>query len=470
VIVGLLAVVAVLSVRTHCDDPDMWWHLKLGQIIWTTRTIPLSDLFSYTTNHQASIPQEWLAQLTLYGAYKWAGYSGLMLWLCFFTTALLVAGYGLCVLYSGNAKVAFAGAMVIWLFATVGLAARPQLIGYLLLIAELALIHLGRTRNPRWFFWLPLLFALWINCHASFFFGLIVAGSILFASLYSFQAGSLVAPRWDPRCRRMLAMALVLAAAALFLNPDGIRQIQYPLDTLLHQPLGLSSVSEWKAPQFTDARGVALLAVLLCIFLLVAIRRSELLLDEFQLLAIGTWMALTHARMLFVFGILAAPILSRQLASAFPGHFTGKNRIWLNAMILGASLMAIGWAFPGRQSLEKQVEMASPVKAVEFIKANHLAGPMLNDYVYGGYLIWAAPEYPVFVDGRADVFEWTGVLEEYENWAALQNDPNVLLQKYRIRFCLLNRQSAMVRVLPLLPEWKLVYADGNSVIFLRATN
>ena len=32
---------------------------------------------------------------------------------------------------------------------------------------------------------------------------------------------------------------------------------------------------------------------------------------------------------------------------------------------------------------------------------------MLNEYVYGGYLIWAAPENPVFVDGRADIFEWT---------------------------------------------------------------
>jgi hypothetical protein len=29
----------------------------------------------------------------------------------------------------------------------------------------------------------------------------------------------------------------------------------------------------------------------------------------------------------------------------------------------------------------------------------------LNGYIFGGYLIWAAAEDPVFVDGRADVFE-----------------------------------------------------------------
>jgi hypothetical protein len=33
----------------------------------------------------------------------------------------------------------------------------------------------------------------------------------------------------------------------------------------------------------------------------------------------------------------------------------------------------------------------------------------LNDYIFGGYLIWAAPEYRAFVDGRADVFECTGL-------------------------------------------------------------
>ena len=37
---GLLVVLAVLSVRARFDDPDMWWHLRTGQIIWTTRTVP----------------------------------------------------------------------------------------------------------------------------------------------------------------------------------------------------------------------------------------------------------------------------------------------------------------------------------------------------------------------------------------------------------------------------------------------
>ena len=124
---------AVVTVRSRFDDPDMWWHLKSGEIISTTTIIPTTDIFSYTTNHHASVPHEWLSQVFIYGAYKAGGYSGLMLWLCILTSCLLVAGYALCSLYSGNAKVGFAGAMVLWLFSTVGLAIRPHMVGYLLL-------------------------------------------------------------------------------------------------------------------------------------------------------------------------------------------------------------------------------------------------------------------------------------------------------------------------------------------------
>jgi hypothetical protein len=117
--------------------------------------------------------------------------------------------------------------------------------------------------------------------------------------------------------------------------------------------------------------------------------------------------------------------------------------------------------------LAAQVEQKSPVKAVEFMQAHHLSGNMLNEYVFGGYLIWAAPEDPVFIDGRGDVFEWTGVLGEFGKWATLESDPNALLDKYRISFCLLSRSSPMARVLRLLPNWKTVYADNLSVIVMR---
>lgn len=92
---------------------------------------------------------------------------------------------------------------------------------------------------------------------------------------------------------------------------------------------------------------------------------------------------------------------------------------------------------------------------------------MLNDYNYGGYLTWAAPKQPVFIYGGGDIVDWNGVVEEFLTWATLQSDPKTLLENYKIDFCLLAKQSPMVRVLPLLGNWKSIYTDANSVIFVR---
>ncbi len=464
---SLLVVLAVLTARARFNDPDMWWHLKTGQIIWTTRTIPTTDLFSFTTNHHAWVPHEWLSQVSIYGAYRLGGYPGLMLWLCFFTAAIFIAGYALCSLYSGSAKVGWLGALIIWFCSTGGLAIRPQMIGYLLLVVELLLLRLGSTRNPRWFFWLPPLFAVWVNCHGSFFLGILVAAVFCFCSFLSFRMGPLVSSRWEPRRSRMLALALGLSVAALFFNPVGMQQVLYPLNTMMHQSIGLSQVEEWQPLLLSSPRGLGFVGILACIVLVLIVRRAELFLPELLLLAVGAEFAVSHRRMMFVFGILVAPVLSRLLATLWDGHDAEQDHPIINAVFIAASLVVAFLAFPNRQNLLRQVNVGNPVKAVEFIKAHHLSGRMLNDYGYGGYLIWAAPEYPVFVDGRADVFEWTGVLEEFGRWATLQSDPNTLLNKYGIEFCLLGRQSPMAHVLPVMQGWKAIYTGNNSIIFER---
>jgi hypothetical protein len=466
----LLIVLATSTVRSRFDDPDMWWHLKTGRIIWTTHTIPTTDVFSYTTHHHAYVAHEWLSQLLIYGAYKIGGYPGLMLWFCCFTSALLIAGYILCSLYANNPKTGLLGAMTIWIFATVGLAIRPQMIGYLLLIIELLLIHLGRTRNRRWFFALPPLFAVWVNCHGSFFLGLLVGGAFLLSSFSYFQVGSLISPRWATSVRRTFSQMMALSVLALFCNPIGFKQVLYPLDTLLHQAVGLSQVEEWQPLQITDMRGFALLGILASIALIVIVRHSELMWHELLTLAMGTWLAVSHRRMLFVFGILAAPVLSRLLSDFWDGFSLEKDHPIPNSILITASLLIVVWMFPSQAALAKQVSQGSPVKAVEFIKVNHLSGRMLNEYVYGGYLIWAAPENPVFVDGRADVFEWTGVLAELTRWERLEENPNALLEKYQIDFCLLARRSPMVTVMSLLKDWRIAYQDDDSVIFTRTAS
>jgi len=73
----------------------------------------------------------------IYGAYRLSGYSSLMLWLCFFTASLLIAGYTHCSLYSGNSKTALLGSSDDLVVRDRRLCNSTQMIGYLLLVVEL---------------------------------------------------------------------------------------------------------------------------------------------------------------------------------------------------------------------------------------------------------------------------------------------------------------------------------------------
>lgn len=463
-----LAVLALLTVRGRLNDPDFWWHLKTGEIIWTTHAIPRVDVFSYTTHHHAWIPHEWLAQWTLYGSWHAAGYSGIMLWLWLATTLLFVAVYALCALYSGNAKVAFLGGLMVWFFSTVGLAPRPHLLGYLLLTCELLLLHLGRTRNPRWFLALPPLFALWVNVHGSFFMGMAVLAIFLACSLRSFTSELLVNAPWTPRSRHLLWIAAALSVLSLFLNPVGVDQVLYPLNVMLQQPLGVAAVEEWQPPQFSsDPRAMGLLLITGCLLALPLLRRQAWRVEELLLLALAFASALGHSRMLFVFGVLAAPQVCRMFANDWDTYVAAKDRPLPNAVLMLLAGAVLFLAFPSSRDLSQQVDQGNPSRAVAFIRHAGLTGNMLNEYTEGGYLVWALPEHPVFVDGRGDVYEWTGVLREFGAWATLQSDPQALLQKYQVNFCLLSQAAPMAHVFPYLPGWNKVYADERSVIFAR---
>lgn len=462
-----LVALAALTVRSRFNDPDLWWHLRTGQIIWNGRAIPRTDLLSFTTGQHAWVAHEWLSQLSMYAAWRAGSYSGLMLWFCLAVAALLVIQYTLCYLYSGNAKAAFLGALITWFFATVGLAIRPQLVGFIFLACELLILHMGRWRDRRWFYLLPLLFALWVNTHGSFFLGMIVLAAVLASGSFEVNAGLLQSRVFDPARRKILLWVFTLSSAALFANPVGWQLLAYPLRTIFDWRMQLGAVMEWQRLSFDDPRAFGLIALAGAILLIALIRRTVLYVDEAVLLAVAFGMAVLHQRLLFASGIMATPILCRQLAGMWERFPRVRDRTLPNAILIFTSLGVTIAAFPSPASLAAQVRRGNPVEAVDFIRRTHLSGRMLNDYVYGGYLSWALPDQKVFIDGRADVYAWTGVFEDYGRWATLRDDPNRLLDRYSVDWCLLSQSAPLTRVMRYLPGWSERYFDSQSAIFIR---
>ena len=91
---------------------------------------------------------------------------------------------------------------------------------------------------------------------------------------------------------------------------------------------------------------------------------------------------------------------------------------------------------------------------------------MMNDYDFGGYLIWAAPERKVFIDGRSDMYEPAGVMAEYTDWIDLHDSRNIL-DKYKVSYCLLARKARITAAMVKMPGWKQLYADNKAVVLAR---
>lgn len=463
-----LIVVVAGTVRGRFDDPDLWWHLKTGQLVWTNHSVPSTETFSFPSAGHFWIAHEWLGELTIYAAYHWRGYTGVMLWLVGAASLLIVLLYSLCCLYSGNPKISFLGGIVGWFFATMGMAARPALLGHLLLVFELLLLHLGRTRDRKWFWGLPVVFALWVNCHASYPFGLVVLGVTVASGFLDWNAGPLVSTAWPVRSRKTAMLASIASLAALFCNPLGWKLLTFPVNALFlplfhHSAQTSYLIEEFLPLSLFSVRGAGLLLVAASIGLAAA-KGIKLRLYEAILVSIAALMAAQHARMVFLFGIVAAPVFCRVLSGFWVRHDSRPDRPVMNGICMMLAVIAVIVSFPSRSELTAQIARNSPVGAAQFVRKAHLSGPMLNEYRFGGYLIWALPEHPVLVDGRGID---PAVVVENLRGTLVQQDPQILLQKYHIQFCILDKESPLGYVLSYLPGWRKAYGDAVAAVFIH---
>jgi len=97
--------------------------------------------------------------------------------------------------------------------------------------------------------------------------------------------------------------------------------------------------------------------------------------------------------------------------SMAPGYDKTRDQYLLNfALMLGMAIAVVHY-FPPRTDIEKAVADKFPVQALTYLRDHPVPGPMLNSYGFGGYLILSG--YKTFIDGRSELFEQTGVLDDY---------------------------------------------------------
>ena len=81
---------------------------------------------------------------------------------------------------------------------------------------------------------------------------------------------------------------------------------------------------------------------------------------------------------------------------------------------------------------------------------------------------WNAPELKPFIDGRADIFTYNGILDDHAKVMGMDK-PLETLDKYRIDYALLQPNKPLVYLLEHSPTWHSIYTDNVAVLFERTT-
>ena len=452
---------------TVLRDPDIWWHLRNAELLISTHHFIRADVASFTTYGQPWIDPEWLAEVPYYFGFRLLGERGIFL-VMLFAVELVIAGVlSLGYRRTGDAKAAFLASWVAVLFAAINIGPRTILFGWICFLVEMLLLEAFRKgKDHTW--WLPPLFALWINLHGSWMIGLAFFTLFIASGLTGGSWGSIEAKRWSPSQLRKLASVGAASLAMLFVNPYGWRLVVYPLDLIFRQRLNVAVIEEWQSIDFQNFNGVVLFIVVTFILVLTLAKRRAWQLQDLLFALLAFYAAVTHRRFLFLAGMVVCPILAEELAGAvFRPYDQERNRPVLNALVMAGFCIFGILHIPTSATLRAMETQHFPAAALPELNRCCKQGRLLNQFEWGGYLIWNARDIPVFIDSRTDIFEYHGVLADYLSAVSL-NDTLAILDRYRIDSVLLEPNASMIYLLKRTPGWKVQYEDGVSVLLVRA--
>ena len=426
---ALLGAVLILVAAVGLDalsDPDVWWHIRLGDWIIAHHQIPAGELFAYTAFGNPLVAHEWLSEV-IFAALAAAGglaivtfVMGAVAWGGMFATLLRgrMRGAGPVVLAVGLAL----GARV----AEPVLGTRPQIFTFALVCWTLWIAESYLRSGGRRVWLLPPLFLLWANLHAGFIAGIgflaIVLAAEMIKQRWSFGA---VAP---PKRIKGLAVALGASAVAACINPYGPSLFVFAATTGATERL--KGIIEWQSPNFSDPAEWVLLALLLTFVALIVVTlarrelRGRFELRDVALAGAGAVLALTSVRNTAICVAVMVPPWMAMAADVVRGYEARRSRPRTaraaGTPLMGAVLIAAAVAGVGvvgvrvhNNATPQGIAAAYPSCATAVLAKSPTTQRVFTAYGTGGYVIYRLwPHASVYEYGES-ISLGTGVFDEY---------------------------------------------------------
>jgi len=397
-----------ITTRLPVGDSDVFWHLVLGrQALQGTIGVPeaVSGL-SWTASSYLGSTDQWLGQAVLALGYAAAGWRGIVA-LRAIAVALLIGIIVYTALRERPTRplVAVLAALPAIALSRFIWAERPELFGFVCFALLVLLLRAGRSGSDRALYWIPALILVWANLHGSFALGVVLTALVAIEGAVA-----------QPARRRMYVVAAIGTFVASLLTPAGAGTWTAPAFHLLNPP---RQIQEWAVPDVTTLPGMIFSVALLATFAVAFLARTRSAREAVLLLPV-LFISLTAVRQMPLLPIVAAPYLAAYGGEALSelaallrvrvprGAFTSRQParvVDLGALVIGGIVFALAAA----TGTDAPALDGFPTAAVPLLRPG--AG-LLNQYDWGGYLIWSAPGTPVFADGRLIPFLGP-VLDDY---------------------------------------------------------
>jgi hypothetical protein len=435
------------------NDGDTFFHIAAGTRMLADHAVLYSDPFSYTFAGASWEAHEWLAEVAMAASYQLGGWSLLLVLFAVVaasTAGLLAYHLGRWLDWRAHALITILALSCM----TPSLLARPHLFALPLLELWTAGLVIARSKRCAPSFALLPLMALWANIHGSFLLGLALVAGLGLEAIASDKDRVTALRQWGS-----FAAGSVVAA---LLNPHGLAGLLFPLH--MTAAAALSHVAEWQPTDFSQFQPFEFV-MLAAIYVFTT--RGVKLPPWRALIVLGLlYMALLHQRHQIVFALAAPLLLAEPLARAFGKSGTSPSRdatklstalsLAMVALVIGTAALRL--AIPAAR-VDSPV---APITALDHVPPELRAERVLNDYSFGGYLIFSGVR--AFVDSRVELYG-DAFLERYAK--IIESEPAIIkstLVTYKVQWTIFAPASPVVDVMDRLPGWPRLYADRFAVV------
>ncbi|MDX6270674.1 MAG: hypothetical protein QOD28_1897 [Acidobacteriota bacterium] len=471
-------------------DPDFWWHLRTGQLIFETRVIPHADIFSFTAQGREWVTHEWLAEVLIYVVYKWTGWGGLVVSFSLVMTAALWIAYRGAARFAPHPYVAGAAVLTGALATAPMWGVRPQMISFLFTsVYVVALGNYARGGRAKSLWRLVPLMLVWVNMHGGYALGLALIGltgaGVVLDELLEEKAERSLSSRLRTLLSRLRPLLLLFAAclSVVPLNPNGLRMFAYPFETLSSHAMH-AYIDEWFTPNFHLIISQPFALLVFATFAALALSPKRARPGELLLLCVAAYASLRAWRNIPFFALVAIPLLAEHAWHLLTGRAWWRwltvaerretgGKAWVQATLNVVLLICIPVGLCAANVAKVVARQATvegekyPAAAVEFLRAHPESDTIYNEYGWGGYLIWKLyPQREVYIDGRADVYG-DAFMEEALSTMAGEREWRAPLERYDVRTVMIKPNAPLASLLRQDTNWRSVYEDRQAVIFFK---